>query len=213
MHIVEDMEKVMTLGCTGGIGSGKSYVSRIFSRLGYPVYFSDDRAKMLYDTDSRLLAQIVSLLGEDIVENGRLNRRAMASKVFGNPEMLRKVEECVHPAVLRDFENWKQQECARLQEQGRCPGFVVFESAILLEKPLVKGCADKVLHVKAPYDLRIGRVMKRDSATRGQVEARIASQWSDGQRDSMSDFVIFADSKRALLPQIAEVIRGMQGVK
>ena len=204
------MEKTMTLGCTGGIGSGKSHVSRIFSKLGYPAYFSDDRAKMLYDTDPELLEQVVSLLGEDILDGGRLNRRAMAEKVFGNAELLKKVEGYVHPAVLRDFEKWKQEECARLHERGRCPGFVVFESAILLEKPLVKGCADKVLHVKAPYDLRVERVMKRDSVTRGQVEARIASQWSDGQRDSMSDFVIFADSRRALLPQIADVIRGMQ---
>lgn len=200
----------MTLGCTGGIGSGKSYVSRIFAKLGYPVYFSDDRAKMLYDTDPRLLAQMVELLGEDILEDGRINRKAMAGKVFGNPVLLKQVESYVHPAVLRDFRIWKEQVCARLEAEGRRPDFVIFESAIILETPLVRGCVDKVLHIKAPYELRIERVIRRDNATRGQVEARIARQWSDGQRDSMSDFVIFADSKRALLPQIAEVIGGMQ---
>ena len=204
------MERVRTLGCTGGIGSGKSYVSRIFAKLGYPVYFSDDRAKMLYDTDSHLLSRIVELLGEDILEEGKLNRKVMAGKIFGNPLLLEQVESFVHPAVLRDFEKWKQQVCAELELQGRLPEFVVFESAILVEKPIVKGCADKVLHVKAPYDLRIERVMKRDSATRKEVETRIARQWSDGQRDSMSDFVIFADSKQALLPQIAAVIKGVQ---
>ena len=203
------MEKVLTLGCTGGIGSGKSYVSRIFARLGYPVYFSDDRAKMLYDKDPVLLGQIVDLLGEEVLEDGRINRRVMAGKIFGNETLLRQVEGFVHPAVLRDFRNWKEEVCVELAKKGRKPAFVVFESAILLESKLVMGCADKVLHVKAPYELRIERVMKRDAATRVQVEERISRQWSDAERDSMSDFVIFADSKRALLPQIVGVIAGM----
>ena len=207
------MEKVMTLGCTGGIGSGKSFVSRIFAKLGYPVYFSDERAKMLYDTDGLLLEQLVELLGEDVLENGKINRAAMAGKIFGNGELLRKVESLVHPAVLRDFEKWKGEVCREAALQGNTPSFVIFESAILLESPLVRECADKVLHIKAPYELRIERVMERDRATREQVEARIARQWSDAQRDVLSDFVIFADSKRALLPQIAEVIDKMNGLK
>ena len=207
------MEKLWTLGCTGGIGSGKSFVSRIFAKLGYPVYFSDERAKMLYDTDTLLLEQIVDLLGEDVLENGKINRAAMAGKIFGNGELLRKVESLVHPAVLRDFEKWKGEVCREAALQGDTPSFVIFESAILLESPLVRECADKVLHIKAPYELRIERVMERDRATREQIEARIARQWSDAQRDVLSDFVIFADSKRALLPQIAEVIDKMNGLK
>jgi dephospho-CoA kinase len=207
------MEKLWTLGCTGGIGSGKSFVSRIFAKLGYPVYFSDQRAKMLYDTDALLLEQIVGLLGEDVLENGKINRAAMAGKIFGNGELLRKVESLVHPAVLRDFEKWKGEVCREAALQGNTPSFVIFESAILLESPLVRECADKVLHIKAPYELRIERVMERDRATREQIEARIARQWSDAQRDVLSDFVIFADSKRALLPQIAEVIDKMNGLK
>ena len=207
------MEKLWTLGCTGGIGSGKSFVSRIFAKLGYPVYFSDERAKMLYDTDTLLLEQLVELLGEDVLENGKINRAAMAGKIFGNGELLRKVESLVHPAVLRDFEKWKGEVCREAALQGNTPSFVIFESAILLESPLVRECADKVLHIKAPYELRIERVMERDRATREQIEARIARQWSDAQRDVLSDFVIFADSKRALLPQIAEVIDKMNGLK
>jgi dephospho-CoA kinase len=207
------MEKLWTLGCTGGIGSGKSFVSRIFAKLGYPVYFSDERAKMLYDTDGLLLEQLVELLGEDVLENGKINRAAMAGKIFGNGELLRKVESLVHPAVLRDFEKWKGEVCREAALQGNTPSFVIFESAILLESPLVRECADKVLHIKAPYELRIERVMERDRATREQIEARIARQWSDAQRDVLSDFVIFADSKRALLPQIAEVIDKMNGLK
>ena len=201
------MNKVLTLGCTGGIGSGKSYVSKIFAQLGYPVYFSDDRAKLLYDTDKKLLGQMVSLLGEDILKDGRLDRGVVALKIFGNRELLAKVESFVHPAVLADFESWKAEIC---RDQNNVPEFVIFESAILLETPLVKGCADKILTVVAPYELRIERVIKRDNATREQIEARIAKQWSDEQREALSDFIIFADSKQALLPQIACVIDKMK---
>ena len=205
------MENVKTLGCTGGIGSGKSYVSRIFARMGFPVYFSDDRAKLLYDTDPLLLQQMVQLLGEDILVDGKLDRRVVAERIFGNGELLGEVEKLVHPAVLRDFYRWKEQICSALAALGRCPSFVVFESAILLEKPLVKGCADKVLNVEAPYDLRIERVIARDGVTKAQVEARIAAQWSDEQRNALADFIIFADSRRALLPQIMDVIEKMRG--
>lgn len=204
------MEKVLTLGITGGIGSGKSYVSRIFSKLGYPVYFSDDRAKFLYDTDDVLLRQMVSLLGEDIIVDGRLCRKTVASRIFGNVELLRQVEALVHPAVLRDFQKWKCEECNRLAAIGRSPEFVLFESAIILETPLVRGCADKVVNVQAPYELRIERVMHRDNATREMVEARIARQWDDERRNALADFIIFADSRRALLPQIASTIEKMR---
>ncbi len=205
-----DIESVPVLGCTGGIGSGKTYVSRIFESLGYPVYFSDDRAKMLYDTDKALLGQMVSLLGEDIITDGKLDRKIVASKIFGNKELLSKVESFVHPAVIADFKKWKKEICNSLKQQGISPDFVIFESAILLETPLVKGCADKILTVNAPYELRIERVMRRDYVTREQVEARVGKQWSDLQREALADFIIFADSKRALLPQISMVIEKMK---
>ena len=82
---------------------------------------------------------------------------------------------------------------------------------ILLESDIVKGCADKILSVEAPYELRVERVMRRDGVSREQVQERIARQWSDAQRAALSDFIIFADSKRALLPQIAQVIEKMKG--
>lgn len=194
------------LGCTGGIGSGKSYVSRIFGKLGYPVYFSDDRAKMLYDTDPLLLQQMAQLLGSDILTDGKLNRRAVAEKIFSDSKMLAEVEKMVHPAVIRDFEKWKREQC----NGGSAPDFVIFESAILLEKPLVRTIAHKVLVVAAPEQLRIARVMARDGVTSEEVQRRMASQWSDSQRIALADFIIFADSKRALIPQIEAVIKGME---
>ena len=210
MHTLETFGNIPVLGCTGGIGSGKSYVSRIFESLGYPVYFSDDRAKMLYDTDPVLLGQMTELLGSDILVDGKLCRKTVAARIFGDSELLAKVESFVHPAVIADFKKWKQQTCAAMATEGGAPDFVIFESAILLETPLVKGCADKILTVNAPYELRIERVMKRDNVTREMVIARIGKQWSDIQRDALADFIIFADSKRALLPQISAVIEKLK---
>ncbi len=190
------------LGCTGGIGSGKSYVSNLFNKMGIPVYDSDSRAKGLYDTDSILMEQMIELLGGDIIENGVLQRNIVASRIFGNRTLLLEVEKLVHPAVLRDFCIWKESF-------GQDVPFVIMESAILLEKPLVRGCADKILNVTAPAELRIERVMARDKVCRERVLERMAAQWSDEDRSAMADFIIFADGKRALLPQIEAVYATM----
>lgn len=195
------MEVVKTLACTGGIGSGKTYIAKIFAKLGYPVYYSDNRAKELYYTDKLLLPQMVDLLGSEILADGKLSTAAVAQKIFSDKNLLEKVEQIVHPALLRDFNNWKQQ-------QKGCK-FVIFESAIILEKPLFRDSADKVLNVVAPLPLRISRVMKRDNLTKEQVCQRLSKQWSDEQRAAYADFTIFADSTRAVLPQILDVIEKM----
>src|SRR5574344_693480 len=120
---------MITLACTGGIGSGKSYICKIFSAMGVPVYDSDSRTKALYDDDPQLRSALVDLLGRDIlmggggeavagaracdsanaVPNARINRRAMAAKIFGNPSLMKKVKELVYPAVIKDFTKWKFQ--------------------------------------------------------------------------------------------------------
>lgn len=198
------------LGCTGGIGSGKTYVSAIFGKMGIPLYNTDEKAKALYDTDVELRSALVELLGEDIIENGVLRRDIMAGKIFGNKQLLKQVEMLVHPAVMRDFNRWKHQiEQDALQSAGVAPGFVILESAILLEKPIVVENVDKVLTVSAPLEVRIERVMARDHVDRERVEARMAAQWSDVRREALADFIIFADGKRALLPQIEAVYDAM----
>lgn len=199
------MGNVKTLACTGGIGSGKSYVANVFSKLGYPVYYSDARAKELYDSDNELLCGMVQLLGNDIINNGKLSKAVVASKIFKDRSLLERVEQLVHPAVLRDFNKWKSEQQSVMGDKK----FVLFESAIILEKPFFKGTADKVLNVVAPMDLRIERVVKRDNVTVEQVLDRMSKQWSDQQRATYSDFTIFADSKRAVLPQILNVIKEM----
>lgn len=187
---------------TGGIGSGKSYVTKIFSAMGIPVYLSDDRAKMLYDSDKELLNSVIELLGESIIKDGILQKRVMASIVFNNKELLERVEALVFPAVLRDFERWK----AQYSDNGTC--FVIFESAIFLEKPLFK--ADKVLTVSAPYDMRVQRIMERDSMNLEEIKRRMLNQCSDEKREKISDYVIYSDGKSALLPQILKIVEEME---
>lgn len=205
------MEKKVlnTLGCTGGIGSGKTYVCTIFNKLGYPVYNSDERAKNLYDTDKTLLRELVKLLGNEIITDSKLNKKIMASKIFSDAKLLEEVENIVHPAVLRDFSKWKLE----LEQNNNDFSFVIFESAILLEKPIVKKIADRVLSISAPLDLRIERVMGRDKISKDLVMQRLSKQWSDNQRELMSDFIIFADSKHALVPQVVKVIDQMNNLK
>ena len=195
------------LGCTGGIGSGKSYVANIFGKMGIPLYDSDYRAKFLYDSDRQLRSQMIALLGEGIVKDGIIQRGVIASMIFNDKNLLTEVEALVHPAVMRDFCRWKE---SLKNESNYCNApFVIMESAILLEKPAVRACAHKVLTVLAPLELRIERVMARDNVTRKQVLERMSAQWSDNERAENADFIIFADGKRALLPQIRSVYDAM----
>src|SRR5574344_1980412 len=253
---------MITLACTGGIGSGKSYICRIFSAMGVPVYDSDSRTKALYDEDPQLRGALVDLLGKDILTGGgeavaadaagneagiaadadtagteavagigagtaRINRRAMAGKIFGNPSLMKKLKELVYPAVIKDFTKWKSQfEAAtrnsanlatciqsdssshnlatRIQSDNNVastPPFVIFESAIILENPDVLAVAEKVLTVSSPLEVRVERIRLRDGGTDLEIQARINNQWTDEQREAMADFVIVSDNKAALLPQ------------
>lgn len=194
------MSRSKCIVCTGGIGSGKSYVARIFSGLGIPVYIADERAKELYMRDSLLLKELVNLLGNDILEEGRLNKEVMASKIFPNPALLNKVNDIVHPRVLNDFKLWQKKE----EERGA--GVVVFESAIFIESPVFHHIADKILVVSAPVNERIIRVIKRDKMSEQQVRERIARQLTDEQLFQRADFIIFADGKRAVLPQVLSLL-------
>ncbi|OFY42972.1 MAG: dephospho-CoA kinase [Bacteroidetes bacterium GWF2_40_14] len=186
--------------CTGGIGTGKSYVVRIFSALGIPAYIADDRAKELYKIDKSLLNRLVEVLGDKIVVDGVLQKSVMAGIIFSNKELLMKVNQIVHPRLLEDFYEWRDEQ------ERRGVDMIVYESAIFLETPTFRSIADKVIVVTAPVDVRIRRVIKRDNIEEKLVRQRINKQWSDEKRLEMADFVIFADGKRAVLPQILHII-------
>lgn len=199
-----------TLAVTGGIGSGKSYIVRMFAALGVPVYDADSRTKELYASDTELLAGLKSLLGDAIVRDGVLDRQYMASRIFSDKSLLLKVEELVFPRVIRDFRKWKLSKETVMY--GRPCRFVILESAIYLEKPSLSGTADRVLTVTCPVEIRVKRVMERSALSREQVMERMANQSSDGFRTSMSDFTIISDFTHPLLPQVWDVFRKMNEI-
>lgn len=188
------------LGLTGGIGSGKSSVAKMLSRMGIPVYYSDDRTKALYDELAPLRSALVALLGPTVCVGDRIDRREMARIVFADASLLARVEETVYPYLLADFRTWVQAQSAP---------FVVFESALLLEKPMFRQVCDRVLTVSSPVEVRMERVMQRDGVQPEQVLARMQHQWTDAQREALADEVLVSDNHRAVLPQVVAVYRNM----
>lgn len=197
------MNRPVIIGCTGGIGSGKTNVVRTFEGLGIPGYDCDSRAKELYDEDAQLLAEVAGIAGNDVISAGRLDRRALAAKIFNDADMLARIEAVVHPAVIRDFSAWLQKQNSKL---------VIFESAILLDKPYLRKTADFVLLVTAPRELRIERVMARDGLRREAVERRMANQMSDEDRRSMADYIIETNDRDAIIPQLLAIIQKWQQI-
>ena len=184
--------------CTGGIGSGKSVVVKAFNLLGVPSYDCDRAAKELYDRDPQLLAGVAALAGEAVLgPDGRLDRKALAGRIFADRSLLAAVEALVHPAVIRDFQRWKASQTAPL---------VLIESAILLEKPQFDSLYDRVLAVTAPEEVRIARVMARDRTDAAQVRRRMASQWTDAQRAARADYILENNDRQPLLPAIMDII-------
>lgn len=166
---------------TGGIGAGKSAVSRMLIERGIPVYFSDDMAKSLYDRDASLRDSLRRLFGDRVFRDGDVDRRALAELIFADEEKRRALEALVHPAVFRDFEVWKAErpDCA----------LVAFESAILLDRGLPEGFADYVIYVDAPEELRLRRAMERDGSAAESVRRRMQSQKAGPEHPAV-DFVL-----------------------
>ena len=166
---------------TGGIGAGKSAVSRMLIERGVPVYFSDDMAKSLYDRDASLRDSLRRLFGERVFRDGDVDRHALAELIFADEEKRRALEALVHPAVFRDFEVWKAErpDCA----------LVAFESAILLDRGLPEGFADYVIYVDAPEELRLRRAMERDGSAAESVRRRMQSQKAGPEHPAV-DFVL-----------------------
>jgi dephospho-CoA kinase len=168
------------VGITGGIGSGKSTVTRMLEGMGVAVYLSDDRAKELMAHDGSLREKLIARFGKDTYVDGELNRRYLSERVFSNSEELAALNAIVHPAVMDDFDVWAEK-----QESP----YVVIESAILFEAGL-DGMVDCVVSVLAPRELRIERAMARDGVAREDVERRIANQMSDDERTNRSKYAI-----------------------
>jgi dephospho-CoA kinase len=185
------------IGVTGGIGSGKSVVCKVFSKLGIPVYEADSAARNLYDKYPELVEKIQEKVASDIIDkNGKINRKKLSEIVFADEEKLSMLNSLVHPMVKADFESWLSAYKAH--------SYIIKEAAILFESGAYKGC-NKIISVISPMELRIARLRERDHKTRAEAEQVISRQLSDDELISKSDFVIYNDEKQMIIPQVLKL--------
>ena len=188
---------MISIAITGGIGSGKSYISNILQEYGIPIYNTDDEAKRLMVSDEGIRHDLVTLLGEEVYVGETLNKALLASYLFADAQNASRINGIVHPRVKKDFCRWLKQhaneeivgmECAILFEAG-------FDDAV-----------DAVVMVYAPESLRIERAMKRDNATEAQIRARIAAQMNDDEKCKRADYIIYTDGSISLDSQLSALI-------
>jgi dephospho-CoA kinase len=188
-------KKIMKLGVTGGIGSGKTSVCKVFSVLGIPVFFADPEANQVMNSDENIIGEINKLAGDDLYTEGTLDRRKLASLIFNDKDLLKKVNSLVHPVVFENFKHW-----TALQNTP----YVIMEAAILFESGASE-LVDRVATVIAPVEERISRVTQRNTLSREQVIGRINNQISDSERIKRSDYVINNSENEMIIPAILKI--------
>lgn len=188
---------MIKIAITGGIGSGKSYVSSIFESLNIPIYNADVNSKKIVSSNLELKSKLIEILGEDCYINGELNKKKLANFIFSSDENRLLINSIIHPYVLKDFLKWSEEHSQY--------DIVGMESAILFESGFNK-YVDKVVMVYAPLEIRINRTMSRDNSTREEVLARISAQMDDEQKRALSHYIINNGGDNELLPQINGII-------
>ena len=186
---------MLKIGLTGGIGSGKSTVAKVFELLKVPVYYADEASKRLYHTDKNLMAAIKQHFGEDVYTNDQLNRPRLAALVFNDPQKLALLNQLVHPPTIRDAKEWMQRQTAP---------YVIKEAALLFESGSVAGL-DHVIGVKAPLHIRLKRTMDRDGVSREQVLSRMDRQLDEEIKMRLCDFIIDNSEQKLVIPQVLEL--------
>ena len=183
---------MLKIGITGGIGSGKSIVAKVFEHLDIPVYNADTAAKSLMEKDPALRASITELFGPEAYLNGTLNRSFISSLVFKDSRLLAALNALVHPATIQYGNEWMNRQSAP---------YVIKEAALIFESG-TQAELDYVIGVYAPQALRIHRVMQRDTVTREQVMQRMANQLDESLKMKLCDFVVMNDDQQLVLPQV-----------
>ena len=183
---------MICVAITGGIGSGKSYVSAILEQWGIPVYNADLESKRLTASDVGIRSKLIALLGEEVYADGELNKPLLASYLFSSAENAARVNAIIHPVVKEDLKRWLAQRADK--------EIAAFESAILYEAGF-EDAVDAVLMVFAPRELRLERAMKRDSAAREQIEARMAAQMDEEEKCRKADYVVYNDGTSSSLEE------------
>lgn len=184
------------IGLTGGIGSGKSYIAGVLEKMGYPVYYSDERAKLLTDTHPEIRTGLISRFGDQIYSEGILNKKELAARIFNSDPDRIFVNQLIHPVVRADFDRWCAEQHTAL---------VFNEAAILFETGAYKQF-DATILVVAPHELRMQRIVERDRCTVEQAETRMKSQWSDEQKIPLATVVITSNGELPLVSQIERAI-------
>jgi dephospho-CoA kinase len=186
---------MLRVGLTGGIGSGKTTIAKIFELLNVPVYYADEASKRLYHTDKALIANIKKHFGEDIYIREQLNRSKLAAIVFNDPDKLELLNQLVHPPTLRDAEGWMKKQKAP---------YVIKEAALLFESGSASDL-DYIIGVQAPSHYRIKRVMERDGVKREDVINRANRQIDEEIKMRLCDFVIVNNDQELVIPQVLEL--------
>jgi dephospho-CoA kinase len=193
--MIKEKKPGLKLGVTGGIGSGKTSVCRVFNALGIPFFSADPEAKKIMDNDKSIIHHINSIAGRDLYANGSLDRMALANLIFNDNSLLKKVDSLVHPVVFEHFRKWETDQDAP---------YVIFEAAILFESGASK-LVDRIATVVAPVEERVERVIRRNKLSREQVMDRIRNQMDDDSRIKMSDYVIYNSENDMIIPAILKI--------
>ncbi len=186
---------ILKVGITGGIGSGKSTVAKVFEVLGIPVYYADDAAKKLMNEDEAIKTQLQQLFGKEAYVDGKLNRKYLSGLVFNNEVKLTQLNAIVHPATLKDADQWMRQQTTR---------YAIKEAALIFESG-AQAQLDFVIGVSAPAPTRIQRVMKRDGITTEEVKARMEKQMDESIKMSLCDYLITNDERELVIPQVIKI--------
>lgn len=186
---------MLHIGLTGGIGSGKSTIAKVFETLGIPVYYADDASKKLMNEDKELKKQIIRHFGDASYTDNQLNRSYIASVVFADKTKLELLNSLVHPATIRDAKRW-------MNEQNT--PYAIKEAALIFESGSAEGL-DYIIGVFAPQALRIKRTMDRDNVTREAVINRMQNQVDEAMKMRLCDFVIYNDEQQLVIPQVLKL--------
>lgn len=188
------------IGITGNIGSGKSLVCKIFNHLGINTFFSDEETKKLYLLPD-IKEQILNYFNDEVYfKDGSLNKKLLSYHLFRNHKALQFIEEILYPKLNATFDKWCERQTTN---------YVLFESAILFEKKF-SDQFEKIIFVSAPEDIRLQRTMIRDRCNEENVRARMRLQWDEDTKKAESDFIIFNDGDKMLIPQVLEIHKILQ---
>jgi dephospho-CoA kinase len=186
---------MLRIGLTGGIGSGKTTIAKIFEVLGIPVFYADDAAKQLMNTNQELKKTIIENFGDESYKNGELDRKYLASIVFSNKEKLELLNSITHPATIKEAEEWMNKQTTP---------YLIKEAALLFESGAFRKL-DYVIGVYAPQHIRVKRVMDRDNLAIEEVMKRVSRQLDEEEKMKLCHFVITNNDQQLVMPQVLEL--------